>query len=352
MTIFLHIGLHKTASTFLQKCLFPNLDRSRICYNPPELNSSLRTIFRLSDAPENLVDYRDTCVSRAQALIKAWESGANGRTLLLSHEGFSQFDFAQDYDEHAALLKKIIPNANIIVFLRFQPDWLLSLYRQTVYVGEHQSISNFLNYRNGEFNPVNDIYNDRGLLQTNALGADWCLLIDAYITRYGRDNVHVFFFEDFISNRRQVIDELCDLLGVVPPGYAQEQVINRGLSALTIAVLIARFNILHALGLGVLLHTVYKERKRYYDKLTESLNDSGTQPINTMVRVVRSLRRRPKFLTGLPLLHKLMHPHFYVDWDLLAKHGLRQQLTAHYHERNRRLSALLSDQRIPAGYLR
>ena len=37
MSIYLHVGLPKAASTFLQNRLFLNLDQEKIVYNPPEI---------------------------------------------------------------------------------------------------------------------------------------------------------------------------------------------------------------------------------------------------------------------------------------------------------------------------
>jgi len=45
MRLFLHIGLHKTATSFLQQQVFPKLE-GNILYNPPEINLPLRKTFR------------------------------------------------------------------------------------------------------------------------------------------------------------------------------------------------------------------------------------------------------------------------------------------------------------------
>jgi len=45
MNIILHIGLHKTSTTFLQKNFLKILNHEDIEYNPPEIMSLLELIF-------------------------------------------------------------------------------------------------------------------------------------------------------------------------------------------------------------------------------------------------------------------------------------------------------------------
>jgi|688.fasta_scaffold40673_9 hypothetical protein len=45
MNIFLHIGLHKTGTIFLQKHFLKNLNHKNIEHNPPEIMPLLELIF-------------------------------------------------------------------------------------------------------------------------------------------------------------------------------------------------------------------------------------------------------------------------------------------------------------------
>ena len=77
-------------------------------------------------------------------------------------------------DKH---IKYYFPKAKIIIFLRYQPDWLLSCYKQSIHSGDCQSIENFLNYKNNKFKKAKGIYNSNGFLHTNIYKVDYTTLI-------------------------------------------------------------------------------------------------------------------------------------------------------------------------------
>lgn len=352
MRIFLHIGLHKTATTYLQQAVFPRLEAGRIEYNPADISSRMRDVFRLRGATGMLGEYRERCREEAMDLLDRRRSSPGARDLLLSHEGFSQFEFVQNYDENADLLHSIVPEAEIVLFLRFQPEWLLSLYRQSVSVGEHQPVASFLNFRDGEFRPTREPYNDEGLLHMNALGADWGHLIDCYARRYGARNVHVYFFEDFRDDAARTVGELCRLMGVSYP-QVSSNIVNRGVSGRTAQWLIRRRRLYNAAGLGMMLHTVKKERQRYADKLMAKLLSEcpDRSPAAAARYQIARLRRRPKLLTFTPLLQRYLEKGWRRDRDLLVEHGMREKLEACYRSRNRSLLDHMAPDRIPAGYM-
>jgi hypothetical protein len=245
----------------------------------------------------------------------------------------SQLNFLQNYEEHANLLQQFFPEAEVILFLRFQPDWLLSIYKQTVATGEHQSIERFLNFVDGDFRPTNSIYNTEGLLHIDALKSSWTGLLRLYFDRFGKEKVHVFFYENFRNDKWKILNSLINLLGVTPPDVSLDKVINPSVSASTCLVLEHRFRLFRKIGLGWLCHTVKKDRERYFKKV------SGCW------------WRRPKLLTRRPLVQDVVENFFRKDWDLLERHDMRNKLTEYYHLLNRGLLEYLPEEKIPPNYL-
>lgn len=332
MRVFLHIGLHKTATTLLQQRVFPNL-QGEISYNPPAINTPLRETFRHTYFTGDRRDYFHRALKTLKETVASFSTLKNDKILLLSHEGMSQLNFLQNYEEHADLLHQIFPNAEIILFLRFQPDWLLSIYKQTVATGEHQSVDQFLNFRDGEFQPTDSIYNAAGLLHIDALKSNWIGLLRLYLDRFGRENVHVFFYEAFRDGKWKTLNDLTNILDATLPDLSLDELVNPSVSALTCRLLEYRFRLFNKVGLNWLCHTVEKDRERYYKKVSDNF------------------WRRPKLLTRRPLIQDAIERFFYKDWDLLERHGMRNKLTQYYRNQNRELVESLPKEKIPPNYL-
>lgn len=105
MDIVIHIGLHKTGTTFLQKIIFPKLKNVNfICqYNTTNRNQLLTC--RLEKNKVNLI----------------------------SEEGLTRHNFRDNNEtsmvEIANRIHKVFPNARIILVLRDKTEWLTSLYK-------------------------------------------------------------------------------------------------------------------------------------------------------------------------------------------------------------------------------
>jgi len=120
--VFLHIGMHKTGSTFLQREVFPRL---------PGVHAVVRAESSLAGLWKRPVD----------------------RTLLISDEGLCGIPWSvpvrRDYSWHADRVgrlqsaAKLFPNARVIVFFRRHADFILSLYKQYLHEGGSESLERF-----------------------------------------------------------------------------------------------------------------------------------------------------------------------------------------------------------------
>lgn len=125
--LVIHIGLHKTATTYLQYQLFPHL-----------------------------VDVR---YIHGNDFFGQWQrqSGAANENLLLSYEGFTglawnrawlsgvsnDFHWIDSFAANLKSLKLFFPNAILVVFFRKHGDILLSMYKQYVQEGGVLSLTDF-----------------------------------------------------------------------------------------------------------------------------------------------------------------------------------------------------------------
>lgn len=120
--VILHIGMHKTGTTFLQKSFFPKLSNTFYAHNN-----------------EFFVPWKE------QLYLKPDH-------MLLSYEGFSGFPWKNQQRDRGWLdsfycninqLKIFFPDATIIIFFRKQGDLLASLYKQYLNEGGELEFEKF-----------------------------------------------------------------------------------------------------------------------------------------------------------------------------------------------------------------
>ena len=129
MPVFIHIGLPKTATTFLQRKYFNLLhERKLIVYNPPEVISNIALL--LEHHNKNTLDpYLSDLGSRMIDSLAPYKE----QKVLISNESLTSQDYFFSYKRNLAFLSKYIEHAKIILTLRHPCDWSISLYRQSVH---------------------------------------------------------------------------------------------------------------------------------------------------------------------------------------------------------------------------
>jgi hypothetical protein len=172
--IFIHIGLHRTGTTFLQQEVFPKLNVNFIH-----------------------VDAKDIM---KKANIK------DGQINLLSSEYFSgsPLDFENIHygssDRYLIVdkIKNLYPKAELIVVLRDTKDWKRSLYNQYVKSQGHISKEDF------------DKKFDKSYL-------DYVTYTDYLNSKFGIMNVHYFNYKDLKDDYQEFLRKICYIIGVQPP---------------------------------------------------------------------------------------------------------------------------------------
>ena len=253
MNIILYIGLHKTGTTFLQKNFLKNLNHEDIEYNPPEIMSLLELIFVNRKNIKNKI-------LKVKKIIELKKKKQKLKKIFISNERISQLFFTNNYEKNLTIIKDIFPKAKIIIFLRYQPDWLLSCYKQSIHSGDCQSIENFLNYKNNKFKKAKGIYNSNGFLHTNIYKVDYTTLIKKYAKQYEKKNVYIFFFENFKKSKKKIFFEICKILKASSVNFFFDYKINRSFSSLACILSIYRYNFLKIFNLHKYLSNTKKLR--------------------------------------------------------------------------------------------
>lgn len=184
--IYIHVGYPKCASTFLQQEVFPKLDGVNFLYkymnNKYKIDHVLWASFGKLEEGKNLIS--SELLSGNQLIYHKYCSGL----------------------EMLDRLKRLYPNAKIILIERNKEDWLKSLYQQ------HRADGGTAIH----FNGYQDWYDNH--LDHNILH------FDEYRKKLYNtfDDVCFIKFEDFKKNNEKYIKKICDFIGVDVPVYEKK----------------------------------------------------------------------------------------------------------------------------------
>lgn len=140
MTVLLHIGFHKTATTWLQKSLFPRTDLGFSEPWGPRGGDGI-DYFLARDAD----DFSET-QARAFYAPEIAACKDNGAVPVISNEALSgQPNRARYYlPEMASRLVAVFPEARVLVGIREQTQLALSLYKQYLRIGGVHGLDRYL----------------------------------------------------------------------------------------------------------------------------------------------------------------------------------------------------------------
>jgi len=354
---FLHVGLHKTATKYFQHKVFPNLPTEDYIYNPSKLTQLLADLMK-ADACDLPVVY-DAIKHEKLVLDK------DKKKVVISREIMSGdlFTLYKNYEEKQDRLFNAIPDARIILFLRFQTDWLLSCYRETVHEHHFQSIEEFLLIKEGCNKFIHTKYSDLDLIG----------IVGGYIKRFGRENMHFFFYEDFVRDKSAIVEKIADTIELADKKYLRlntkvREIPNRGYSALSIMISIYRYKILKVLGLSdYLIHrpiiffgessipagfeelSVLPADKYWgsaFYRDNEEVRSPGYPNELTLGEKLRML------ISWRSIIKKGIDRLFYFDWDLAS--SIRPELNKYYWAENKKLAMMLgiNEDLIPSRYVK
>jgi len=203
-TVYLHLGMPKTGTTFLQTSCFPFLCGLR--YNDSSLISLL-----------DKIAYTNPAFLELESLKLEVARIVNGLCdkLLISHERLFG-NMLKNFWDHSYItgcLQQLFPDARIILVVRKQDELVESIYKQSLQSGYYQGLNSFLNYRKNEFRESGD-YLGQPNLDINQL--DLHRYVQSYVSTFGRSNLLVLPYELLRSDRTAFLDKLFAFLEIDP----------------------------------------------------------------------------------------------------------------------------------------
>lgn len=324
----LHIGLHKTATKFLQHKVFPNLLESKFVYNPPRMTQLICDLIKAFKEDVEMVQAE---IIKEKEFLK---SKYNGKTIVISREVMSGdlFTFYKDKETTVYKLSTAFSGATVIYSLRYQVDWIISCYRESIHEHHYQSIDKFLRFKKSDSFFINNSYKDLDIHKYGKLLKE----------SFGQENVHLLYYENFKKEKEQTVIKVANILGEkdIPIKIDNDRIPNRGYSAFAIKLSIFRAYFLIKIGLSKNIHRPIRflgpnsipagfenlsilDKNKYWGG--EFLRD------NEEVRSINYPNLSKKEAKKLEwswrnIIKNKLDKFFYWDWDLLGERRIEMDI--------------------------
>jgi hypothetical protein len=220
-----HIGYHKTGTTWLQRHLFGNRGLGLAKPLPME------KIRKVLIAPHALDFDPEACADKLRPRVEATAEG--GLVPVLSAERLSGNPTSGGWDskELAHRVAAVFPHARVLIVIREQRAMITSVYKRYVFRGGAGSVGEYFHPHVSRLRiPLFDF--DHFLYHR---------LIGEYAELLGPDNVLVLPYELFIERPERFVDSVIRFAGATrrddPAGLPFEDRANVSLSAISIGVM-------------------------------------------------------------------------------------------------------------------
>ena len=199
-TPIVHIGYHKTATTWFQKSVYPRVTNS--AYVPRErVKRALLTASALHFDPAWAREQLRLTPSAPPILCEEELSGYLHTGGLL---GFLS-------KEMAHRIQLVLPEARIVIFVRSQPEMIAACYQQYVRGGGTYSVRRYLwpvdHLRAAAAQPYK-------IPRFSFDHFDYDRLVAHYIELFGRERVHVFAYEELQRDAAGFLARFANTLGL------------------------------------------------------------------------------------------------------------------------------------------
>jgi hypothetical protein len=234
-TPIVHIGYPKTATTWFQKSFYPHV-RNRHYVDRKRVNAAFLHTNALAFDPAEAraqLGFGDVAADSIGSAILC-EEGLSGYLHNGGVAGFVSKGVAE-------ALRATLPDARIIIFIRAQPTMIVASYQQYIRSG-------------GTYGPHRYVFPNDFLGGAEAVAYKqprfdldhflYSRLIGLYEALFGRDNVHVFLFEEFQQRGLDFLHDIAVELGLDPDWdevSLQRRLASYGLSLTWIARLLNLF---------------------------------------------------------------------------------------------------------------
>jgi len=342
--IYIHIGMPKTGTTFIQTKHFEKLPEDQISYNPRTIHAKLRELIHEHDPA-----LFEQALPLAKAEIETELAKLPDLPILLSDEDLTLKDWQFNYTIGLNALRQLFPNAKILITLRFQPDWCLSMYKQGVQQGAYyHNFREFLQFEKGAFKP-----SATSPTRTNVHALDYVDFINAYRTAFGTNNVLISFYENLRHEPETFTGRIFDFIGI-ESAVPDMETHYRGLSAFSLKCLIGFGRLNRVFGRTV-PYTYPKDGQSWIaDQARRPLTQDGRWQAPWTVLAILGSRFFCTFKNWVALrdfLQRRIDKYIYLNWDIFPARS-RERLKQLAHEKNAGLKELSDLPPIPSVYIK
>jgi hypothetical protein len=181
--IYIHLGLHKTASTFFQKEFYPKHEEFNYLHlrDKEALAKFNQYILRENDLFFSKETAKDLFIQNINQ-----EQLENSSKITLCEEQFSGFPLFDAYNRKTIFdrLNSVFPNAKFVLVLRNQKDFILSMYAEYLKKGGQETFKHFLSANKTHLN-----FSKGSYLQYYTYYEYICSIV-------GNENIKIFYYED------------------------------------------------------------------------------------------------------------------------------------------------------------
>ncbi|MEX2201521.1 MAG: sulfotransferase [Dongiaceae bacterium] len=210
--VLVHIGLHKTGTTWLQFHLFPRADCGFHLPDFPGMTPKQRAkaigVRLCYDKHNRLMNESNFNADAVRAEI-AELLVPQGTTPVVSHERLAGHPLSNGFDRAILRdrIRAVLPNARILIVVREQFSMLMSSYLQYLKYGGWHDIDQYL------FPPSD------GRLPTLSIDFwEYDRLIEMYRSVFGADRVCVLPYEMLSHDPQEYVRRICSFAGTAAPG--------------------------------------------------------------------------------------------------------------------------------------
>lgn len=204
-----HIGYHKTASTWFQKRYYPRVASHGFVERGRVKDAFLR-VSALQFEPARAIETVRAQVPRGPMILCEEELSGN------PHSGGLFGCLSKDV---ATRLHATVPEAFIVIFLREQREAIAACYKQYVRAGGTHRLARYLHPHVGNKGVFASAYKAPRFSLDHF---DYAALVEHYIALFGRDQVHVFLYENFREDAGAFLEGFAKQLGLnVEPGEGE-----------------------------------------------------------------------------------------------------------------------------------
>jgi hypothetical protein len=206
--VLVHIGYHKSASSWLQQKLFSSESKIFISLSRKKTGTSSLAKKFIYDNEKYLLSPFDDNEAEILTELKSITENDNSFSLkipVLSDERLSGNPHSGGFDSKkiAGMIKNIFPRAQILIVIREQKSIILSMYFQYLSVGGTNSLEKYLNTRYDGKRPH---------FSPNHI--NYLPLVKEYYASFGNENVLVLPYEMFRDQPSVFMSKLGNLLKV------------------------------------------------------------------------------------------------------------------------------------------